>query len=711
MENGGPMTMHRKLHGENERLGRLAAIDKSSMPKDGGADFNRLIFADSPYLLQHAENPVHWYQWGEEAFAKARAEDKPVFLSIGYATCHWCHVMAHESFEDNEVAEVLNRSFVAIKVDREERPDIDDQYMAVAQMLSGSGGWPLNIIMTADKRPFFAATYLPKVRRMGMPGVIELLERVSLFWQNERDKVEETCVAIMAAFENQNRPTAAKAGQELETRALHQIATMYDPEWGGFGQAPKFPMPHYLSFLLRCSSGADRLKASQMAEKSLTMMRQGGIYDQLGFGIHRYSVDRQWLVPHFEKMLYDQALIAIAFAETFQSTGDDFYREVVREILNYSVVEMTGPDGGFCSAEDADTEGEEGRFYVWSPSEIKEVLGEEVGQIFCRLFDVTEQGNFEGRNILHLPVSLSAFAQGEGLDADALKGNLIKWRASLLQAREKRVHPLKDAKVVTAWNGLLIVALAKGYGISGDESYLKAADGAVSFIYKRLQTEEGRLLRSYHLGRAKIPGFLEDYAFLIWGLLELYQVSLGSGYLAEALRLSRDMVRLFSASDGAFYDSGIDAEDVLIRQKSAYDGAIPSGNSVAAMNFLRLGRICQDAALEETGETTINAFLGNALHQPAGYLQMVIAHDYQHRQKVEITLAGEREGVMMKAMLATINRRFIPGLVLRHAEDGAEELAIAPAEGAVAHICTKGACRPPVSNVAGLERFLAEEIY
>ncbi|WP_243371956.1 thioredoxin domain-containing protein [Geotalea sp. SG265] len=703
------MAISEHYRDENELVRQLASLDKSRIPVDGGAEFNRLIFTDSPYLLQHATNPVDWYPWGEEAFARAEAEDKPVFLSIGYATCHWCHVMARESFEDRDVAAVLNASFVAIKVDREERPDIDDQYMAVAQMLSGSGGWPLNIIMTPDRKPFFAATYLPKVRRMGMPGIIELLDRIMQFWRGERDKVEETCRTIIASLERLNKSERVEAGPELEEAAYRQLVDLYDQEWGGFGQAPKFPMPHYLSFLLRCWKGGQS-EALQMTGHTLTMMRQGGIYDQIGFGIHRYAVDRQWLVPHFEKMLYDQALVTIAFAEGFQATGSEPYREVVRELLNYTLVEMNGSEGGFCSAQDADTEGQEGKFYLWTQAEVEQVLGKDAARLFCRLFNLTEKGNFEGGNILHLPISVAAFAVREGLDAGELKGELVKWRAKLLTVREKRVRPLRDTKVLTAWNGLMIAALARGYGITGDESYRARAESTVAFVLKHLQTPEGRLLRSYHRGQAKIPGFLEDYAFFVWGLLELYQVTLGPDYLSQALLLTKDMLRLFSSPDGGFYDSGIDGEEVLIRQKSAYDGAIPSGNSIAAMNLLRLGRMVGDDVLTAAGEGTVQAFLGKALQQPAGYLQLLMAHAYGLAEPIQVTLSGARDGVEMRALLAALNRRFLPRLVIRHGVGGTGEgdTFKASAGGAAAHVCARGACLPPVTAVAELERLLAE---
>ena len=689
---------------ENGRLQRLASMDKSALPADGGPRFNRLIFASSPYLLQHAENPVDWYPWGEDAFARAREGDKPVFLSIGYATCHWCHVMAHESFEDRSVAEVLNRHFVAVKVDREERPDIDDQYMTVAQMISGSGGWPLNIIMTPDKRPFFAATYLPKEPRMGLPGIIGLLEQVAKVWQTQRAKVEESCASILDSLRRLNAPTAGEgAGLELEESAFRQLAAMYDGALGGFGNTPKFPMPHYISFLLRFWKRTGRAEALRMAEQTLTMMRMGGIFDQVGSGFHRYAVDRQWFVPHFEKMLYDQALLAITYAEAFQATGNAFYRDVVREILTYAVREMALPEGGFCSAQDADTEGEEGRFYLWTRAEVAEVLGEGPAAVFCRLFDVTERGNFEGRNILHLPLSPEEFAAREGMAPEHLGADLQRWRELLLAERAKRTRPLRDAKALTAWNGLLIAALAKGYGVGGDERFFRAASEAVGFAGRHLKTEEGRLLRSYHAGRAVIPAFLEDYAFFVWGLIELYQVSLCSGYLHEAVRLSREMLRIFSRENGGLFESGVDAEEVLMRQINAHDGALPSGNSVAAMDLLRLGRITGDEELLAAGAGVVRAFLGSAARQPAGYLQMLMAHDYRLGAEVRITLAGRKDGGEMRGMLAAIHRRFIPGLVLRHEEEGV-------AQGAVARVCARGACLPPASGVAQLERVLDETV-
>ncbi|HLO24888.1 MAG TPA: thioredoxin domain-containing protein, partial [Geobacteraceae bacterium] len=578
---------------------RLIVMDKSSLPPDGGAQFNRLIFSGSPYLLQHAENPVDWYQWGDEAFERARGEDKPVFLSIGYATCHWCHVMAHESFEDWEVAEVLNRHFVAIKVDREERPDIDDQYMAVAQMMTGGGGWPLQVIMTPDRQPFFTVTYLPKHGRQGMPGLIEVLEHIAELWHTRRETVLQNCAAVLQALTEHSAPSHGElSGREIFDQAFAQIAQLYDPIYGGFGGAPKFPMPQYISFLLRYRNQTGKTEALQMTENSLRAMRRGGICDQLGFGFHRYAVDRQWLVSHFEKMLYDQALIALAYLEAFQATGDRFHLRCAEKVFSYLMREMASPGGGFYSAQDADTEGEEGKYYLWSHAEVASILGDKDAGIFCRLFDITEKGNFEGANILHLQVPLEDFAEREGVLPELLRADVERWRELLLKAREERIRPLRDEKVLTAWNGLMIAALARGGGASGDDRWLAAARRAAAFVRDTLVRPDGRLMRSYHLGEATIPAFLEDYAFYVWGLIELYESTLDSGFLKEARLLCDEMLRLFGSTDrSGLFETGSDAEQLPVRSRSAYDGVIPSGNSVAAMDLLRLGRIMDDQAL------------------------------------------------------------------------------------------------------------------
>ncbi|KAF0214834.1 MAG: hypothetical protein FD174_4283 [Geobacteraceae bacterium] len=693
---------------ENARIRRLIELDKSALPADGGPRFNRLIFATSPYLLQHAENPVEWYQWGEEAFAKAREENRPIFLSIGYATCHWCHVMAHESFEDRDVAAVLNRHFVPIKVDREERPDIDGQFMAAAQMMTGSGGWPLNVILTPDGKPFFAATYMPKTPRMGMPAVADILERLAEIWRTEPDMVEKNCASVMEALAQLNMTSpGALPGREMRMETLRQLDSMYDPEWGGFGLAPKFPMPHYVSWLLRCWKETGEEQALSMVEHTLRQMRCGGICDQLGFGFHRYSVDRQWLAPHFEKMLYDQALLAIAYLEAFQATGNPFYKTAAEEIFAYVLREMTLPEGGFCSGQDADTEGEEGKYYLWTRAQVTEVLGEGPARIFCRLSDVTERGNFEGKNILRLLLPLETFAEREGIMPELLRADMERWREQLLQARERRIRPLRDEKVLTAWNGLMIAALAKGYAVTGDERYLAAAERGAAFVREKLTTPSGRLMRSFHLGRPAIPAFLEDYAFYLLAFTELYGATAARGHLADAQRFAREMLRLFpDEKSGALFDTGSDTGEPLIRTLTAYDGAVPSGNSVAAMGLIRLGKITGDSDFLRAGEGIVRAFMGKAEKQPAAFLYLFMAHDCLVIPEVELTLVGKPEDQETKAMLRAVGRRFLPGLVLRCFEDN-ESPRFKVMEGrTTAYLCAEGACRPPVAGVAGLEKLL-----
>jgi len=695
-----------KRQDENERIKRLIELDKSSLPVDGGPEFNRLIFAASPYLLQHAANPVDWYPWGEAAFARAAAEDKPVFLSIGYATCHWCHVMEHEAFEDNEVAAAFNRSFVCIKVDREERPDIDEHYMAVAQLMTGSGGWPLNIFMTPEKQPFFAATYLPRTPRMGLPGIIQLLERVAELWSTQRQQLQENSGAVIEALARQFEPLPGGLPDEaLAENACRQLAAMYDSQWGGFGSAPKFPMSLYLSFLLRFWQRSGSATALAMVEHSLRMMRQGGVYDQLGFGFHRYAVDRQWLVPHFEKMLYDQALVAMTCLEAFQATATAGYRQVADEIFAYVLGEMTATEGGFFAGQDADTEGEEGTCYLWTRDEIAAAIGHDEAELCCRLFGVTARGNFEGRNILHLPLSPQDFAAREGVLPELLLADLERWRQTLLALRRRRIRPFRDEKVLTAWNGLMIAALARGYALSGEESYLAAAQRAAAFIARQLTTPEGRLLRSCHQGKAAIPAFLEDYAFFVWGLIELHQATLEPDYLDRARSLTGEMLHLFDGASGAgLYETGRDSEQLPVRQRNARDGVLPSGNSVAAFNLFRLGRITGDESYLRVGEVIVRTFMGEVARQPLASLHLLAAADYHLGPELTITLAGNR--AELEELLQVIRRRYLPQLALRHGDesDGYPAVGGRP----TAYVCAGGACRPPLTGAGALGRLLDE---
>ncbi len=684
-------------------LERLSAIETSKLPPDGGADFNRLIFSKSPYLLQHATNPVDWYPWGEEAFRRAELENKPVFLSIGYATCHWCHVMERESFTDAAVASVLNEKFVAIKVDREERPDIDDQYMSVAQMMTGGGGWPLTIFMTSDRKPFFAATYLPREAKMQLPGIIEVLEKVDEHWKRNRALLEENCAAIIEKLNETSMPSAGLLrDEELFTKAYVMLEQGFDTTWGGYGDAPKFPLPHYLSFLLRYFKKTGNAFALTMVEHTLEMIRRGGIFDQVGFGLHRYSVDKMWLVPHFEKMLYDQAMMSLACLETAQLTGVRHYSEMAAEVFEFVLRELASPQGGFYSAWDADTNGVEGAYYTWTYGETADILDEGSADLCRRLFGITEAGNFEGRNILHLPQTLDEFAVGEQLDPRQLASLLEECRLKLRSAREARQRPLRDEKIITSWNGLMIASLARGYAVTGETRYLDGAASAAAFIRENMLNGEGRLLRSWYRDSASVHGFLEDYAFFTWGLLELYEATLATEYLEEANRMAVLMLRLFRDEENyGFFDTAADVTDILVRKKSRFDGVIPSGNAIASFCLVKLGRILDDEPLIEEGRGILRAFMGSVAENPVAALQYLISLDNLNAPDFEVTLTGKQDSPEARQMLREVRRRFIPGLVLR----------CVPGEGRggnEARVCVKGACRLPVTGLSELEALLDE---
>ncbi len=682
------------------RIRELLALDRATIPADGGTHYNRLIFEASPYLLQHAENPVAWYPWGEEAFAVARQEDKPILLSIGYATCHWCHVMAHESFEDDEVAEIINEKFVPIKVDREERPDIDDQYMLVAQMMTGSGGWPLNIIMTPERQPFFAITYMPRNPRWGMRGIIETLNNINTLWQTRRDLVLKNCASVMEGLAHQAAVSSGALDNGLVVTAWKQLKGMYDSRWGGFGAAPKFPMPHYISFLLLLGIRIGDSEPLDMAGFTLAAMRRGGIFDQLGFGFHRYSVDRHWLAPHFEKMLYDQALITDACLDAFRVTGKYELLQSAEEILAGVTTDLTSPQGGFYAALDADSEGEEGKYYLWQTEELRTVLGQDDGDLFCRLFDVTPGGNFEGSNILHLKCSPEDFAVTEGITLEFLQEKLAQWRPLLLEVRSRRISPLRDEKILTAWNGLMITAFANAYAVTGKEEYLKVAKGAAFFIENRLLTPKGRLLRSWHAGREGAPAFLEDYAFFVEGLIALHQATLRDDYRGLALRLTQEMLRLFAdPATGSLFDTGSDVEPALVRMKGITDGVIPSGNAVAALNLLRLGQITGDDELTQQGRGIVTACSGSMARAPVNHLRMLVAVDFLEQGGIDVVLSGERDSAASLQLLRALHRRYLPGLTLRHnPQEGMTKTTLT--------VCAAGVCSPVVDSPEALEMLL-----
>jgi hypothetical protein len=671
---------------------------------------NRLISEKSPYLLQHAHNPVDWVPWGEEAFARAAAEDKPVFLSIGYSTCHWCHVMERESFEDEQVAALLNDGFVSVKVDREERPDIDSVYMAVCQAVTGSGGWPLTIIMTPDRQPFFAGTYLPKEARFGRPGMLEVLPRVRDFWHGKRGEALDLAQRIREALAGQGAvPAAQQADDGLLKQAYAELQGRYDPRHGGFGRAPKFPTPHNLSFLLRRWQDTGEPQALRMVEHTLQAIRRGGIFDQLGFGIHRYSTDAEWLVPHFEKMLYDQALLTIASLEAYQATRDPQVAEMAREIITYVRRDMTSPEGAFYSAEDADSEGVEGKFYVWTEAELREALPGDLADLAMRAYGASPEGNFTDEasgeavaaNILHLPQPV-----GEARD------RLEEARRLLLARREQRVRPLRDDKILADWNGLMVAALARAAWALDDPDCLQAANEAADFVLGRMRDGEGRLWHRFRDGEAAIPGYLDDYAFMAWGLIELYEAGFDPARLEQARDLMQHLLDHFwDPESGGFYATAPYHEELLLRSKDTYDGAVPSGNSVALLNLLRLSRLLGEAEYEQRAEALTRALAGDVARMPSAYTQFLVGLEMALQPGQEIVIAGGTEAER-RALLGVLRERFLPHAVVLVLEEQtapaltalAPWLADYPAAGqpAAAYVCQGGACQSPVTTPASL---------
>lgn len=668
---------------------------------------NRLINEKSPYLLQHACNPVDWYPWSDEAFQIARKEDKPIFLSIGYSTCHWCHVMERESFEDIEVADLFNRDYIAIKVDREERPDIDSIYMHACQALTGQGGWPLSIFMTPDKKPFHAATYIPKHSQHHMLGLTDLLPRIANLWKNERSRVEESGQKLSELLNREYDASGEELAEDVFKTARQHLARVFDKEWGGFSVAPKFPSPHNLYYLLRYYYYFADEGALQMVEKTLEAMYRGGIYDHIGGGFARYSTDRHWLVPHFEKMLYDNALLSLAYLEGYQITGKNVYARVAREVFAYILREMTSPEGAFYSAQDADSEGVEGKFYVWNPVEIKAVLGEEDGDYFCRLYGISENGNFEGKSIPNLI--------GSRLDHEEWP-RIDKLREKLLYSRNQRIHPHRDDKILSSWNGLMIASLAVGARTLDQPDYLKAASRAADFILAKLRRSDGRLLARYRDGEALYPGYALDYAAMIWGLLELYQSGFDARYLQTALDLNSDLLKYFwDDVAGGLFLYGNDAEQLVARPKDAYDGALPSDNSIAALNFLRLGRLIGDNSLEQKGIEALSAFAGAINLHPTAYTFFLTAALFFSRKGKEIVVVGEREKEDTQLMLDTIAQRFLPDSVVLLKDPAERHLdEIAPfvrdmtliSGRAVAYMCEGFSCQQPVTDGQQLAHML-----
>lgn len=625
--------------------------------------------------------------------------------------------MERESFEDEEVAELLNSQFISIKVDREERPDVDHIYLAVCQAITGHGGWPLTIIMTPDKKPFFAGTYFPKSSKWGRPGLMDILRQVAYVWKTDQDKIERTIQSINEAVKPHLDPTD---NGTLTSTTLHEAFELYlrsfDAEYGGFGNAPKFPTPHNLLYLIRYAKLTGEKRALSMVENTLTSMHHGGIYDHIGFGFARYSVDREWLVPHFEKMLYDNALLAYTYLEVYQATQNEYYARIAREIFTYVLRDMTDSEGGFYSAEDADSEGEEGKFYVWSPEEVREVLGDELGNFYCNVYDITEAGNFEGKSIPNLiHQTIGTFAKRIGKTQEEVAKLLDGAREKLFAARDKRIHPGKDDKILTAWNGLMIAALAKGTRVLREEKFAKAADRAISFILTKLRREDGRLLARYRDGHAAYAGYVDDYAFFIWGLIEMYEATFEEKYLGEALSLSDDLFRLFwDKEKGGLYFYGEDAEQLIARPKEIYDGATPSGNGVTAYNAWRLYYLTGRNDLRDYGEKLLQAFAGSIQNYPIGYSFSLLALQHAVNPPSQVVIAGTHENPTTQEMIQAAGEEYHPLRVILHNDPAGQLARLAPIvqdkemkeNQPTAYVCENFACQAPITDIQALTAVL-----
>ena len=678
---------------------------------------NRLAQETSPYLLQHKDNPVDWYPWGEEALEKARAEDKPILLSVGYSACHWCHVMERESFEDEATARIMNQHFVNVKVDREERPDIDSIYMSAIQAMTRHGGWPMTVFMTPDGAPFYGGTYFPPVPSRGMPSFQQLLLSLADAYENRREEVLQSAENVREYLRESTSASipSTEVSEELLTHAANALVGQVDNRFGGFGGAPKFPQAMNLEVLLRHHKRAGDRAALSGVELTLRQMANGGIYDQLGGGFARYSVDEYWLVPHFEKMLYDNALLARLYLEAYQATGDDLYRRIAEETLDYVAHDMSDPEGGFYSAEDADSEGEEGKFYVWTPAEIEAALDPEEARLAMRYWDVTERGNFEGKNILYVPRPREAVAAEFGIPEEELWTRLVSIRQKLFAEREKRVRPGRDEKVLAAWNGLMLRAFAFAARVLDREDYRWIAEKNASFLLEKLK-DNGRLRRSYKDGRARFNGYLEDYACVADGLVALYEATFETRWLAEAVELADAINELFwDAGRGAFYDTAADHEELVTRPRDFYDNASPSGTSVAVDVLLKLGVLLDRDDYRARAEAVIGDLSGAVARVPGGFGRLLSALDFYLSTPYEVVVIGEPDAPDTGALLSTVYSAYLPNKVVAGRSESDEEaarlvtlLAERPMRDgkATAYVCVQYACQAPTTDPGELARQL-----
>ncbi len=688
---------------------------------------NFLINEKSPYLQQHAHNPVNWYPWGKAAFEAAKKNDKPIFLSIGYATCHWCHVMERESFENEQVAKLMNDAFISIKVDREEYPAVDNLYMQVCMLLTGSGGWPLNIILTPDKKPFYAATYIPRESRFGRPGMLELIPQIRQAWQTRRKELEQTADRIVAAMKQEDASPAVGPVNvnAFVEQAAQGILASFDKLDGGFGTKPKFPVPQRLMFLLHYWYQTGNREALQAVETTLLKMRQGGIYDQIGFGFHRYSTDVEWLVPHFEKMLYDQALLAIVYIEMYQATGQQPYRTIAEEILTYVLRDMTDKDGGFYTAEDADSEGEEGKFYVWNSDELKKILAPRELMFTEKVFDVSDAGNYHdeatqrktGLNILHLKKPLHTVAGELGVAPHELSQTVERIRQKLFKVREQRIHPLKDRKILTDWNGLMIAAFARAGRVFDSEPYRQAAVNAAEFIRQQMTTESGRLMHRYKDGHVAIPANLDDYAFMIWSLLELYDATFDAKYLARALQYEKVLDKHFSdrQRDG-FFMTPDDGEKLILRPREFYGGAYPSGNAIMVNNLIKLSKLTGNSQFAAVADKTVQAIAGKLQRGATQFPMIMNALLATGNSAGEVVIAGDYDVPETVAFIRALNKNYLPDtvVILRPPDNEAPILKLAPYAKAqkmldgktTVYVCKNFACQQPVQTVEAMLKLL-----
>ena len=686
---------------------------------------NRLINESSPYLLQHAYNPVDWYPWGNESLQRAKDEDKPIFLSIGYSACHWCHVMAHESFEDEEIANIMNENFINIKVDREERSDIDDIYQRVCQLSTGNGGWPLSVFLTPDQKPFYVGTYFPKYSRYGMPGFGTILSQLAEAYKTRRNEIHSATTEFMTALSHTAKDVQRQGGDiDVDRSILDEAAVgllqMSDPMYGGFGHAPKFPNASNLLFML-CYydiSGLNRFKDFVMftADK----MAAGGIHDHIGGGFARYSTDQKWLIPHFEKMLYDNALLTKMYAELYQISKNERYLYVIEKTLDYIIREMTSPEGGFYSAQDADSEGEEGKFYIWSKNEIVNALGDQtIGDIFCEYYGVTQGGNFEGKNILNIKTSLNDLAQKYGKQPDIVERIIKDASKRLFEIREKRIKPGRDDKILTSWNGLMISGFAKGYEVTNNKKYLDCAINAVNFIETRIAKGDGRLQRTFKDGISKLNAYLDDYAFYVNALLDVFEVNSKIEYLERAIIYTDFMLQHFwDRNEGNLFLTSDDHEQLIVRTKNLYDLAIPSGNSIAASNLLRLYHIVQNNDYLDKAEKIIKAGAKTALENPFGFGQLLVTIYLYVKKPVEITIILNAKHKLHSQMVNWLNRQFIPNRIIAIIENdlqleqlqkylffkGRNSDEEKENKSEFAFVCRNNTCSLPIYSIEELER-------